>query len=152
MLVKLIDSGFINDALQCDCEGEEMTCTRSQPNEKNDLCSVEQKNWSGVPRAIDYRRYESGQALALLETIYADLRLYVNFFQPVLKLVHKERQWGKVCRRYDEAKTPHQRVMSSPRVSPRDKLRLQQLCLELNPAAVRRHSDAKLKRLWRLPR
>jgi hypothetical protein len=62
--------------------------------------------------------------------------LYVHFFQPVLKLVHKERQWDKVCRRYDQVMSPHRQVMRSPDVSARDKLRLQQLCLELNPAAL----------------
>jgi hypothetical protein len=146
------DSVFINDTLQRHCEGEEITFTRSRAYKKNDQCFVEQKNWSIVRRTIGYRRYESDQALTLLETIYADLRLYVNFFQPVLKLVHKERQGGKVRKRYDEAKTPHQRMMRSPDVSAKDKLRLQHLYLELNPAALRRQIDANLKRLWRLPR
>jgi hypothetical protein len=146
------DSVFINDTLQRHCEAEEITFTRSRPYKKNDQCFVEQKNWSIVRRTIGYRRYESDHALALLETIYADLRLYVNFFQPVLKLVHKERQGSKVRKRYDEAKTPHQRVMLSPDVSAKDKLRLQHLYLALNPAAFRRQIDANLKRLWRLPR
>lgn len=146
------DSVFINDTLRRHCEGEEITFTRSRPYKKNDQCFVEQKNWSIVRRTIGYRRYESDQALALLEAIYADLRLYVNFFQPVLKLVHKERQGGKVRKRYDEAKTPHQRAMLSPDVSAKDKLRLQHLYLGLNPAKLRRQIDANLKRLWRLPR
>ena len=146
------DSVFINDTLQRHCQREEITFTRSRAYKKNDQCFVEQKNWSIVRRTIGYRRYESDQALALLETIYADLRLYVNFFQPVLKLVHKERQGGKVRKRYDEAQTPHQRVMRSPDVSAKDKLRLQHLYLELNPAALRRQIDANLKRLWSLPR
>ena len=146
------DSVFINDTLQRHCEGEAITFTRSRAYKKNDQCFVEQKNWSIVRRTIGYRRYESDQALALLEAIYADLRLYVNFFQPVLKLAHKERQGGKVRKHYDEAKTPHQRVMRSPDGSAKDKLRLQHLYLELNPAALRRQIDANLERLWRLPR
>ena len=146
------DSVFINDTLLRHCEGQEITFTRSRAYKKNDQCFVEQKNWSIVRKTIGYRRYESDQALALLEAIYADLRLYVNFFQPVLKLVHKERQGSKVRKRYDKAKTPHQRAMLSPDVSAKDKLRLQHLYLELNPAALRRQIDANLKRLWRLPR
>jgi hypothetical protein len=145
------DSVFINDTLLRHCEGEEITFTRSRAYKKNDQCFVEQKNWSIVRKTIGYHRYESDQALALLEAIYADLRLYVNFFQPVLKLVHKERQGSKVRKRYDEAKTPHQRVMLSPDVSAKDKLRLQHRYLDLNPAALRRQIDANLKRLWRLP-
>lgn len=146
------DSVFINETLQRHCEKQEITFTRSRAYKKNDQCFVEQKNWSIVRRTIGYRRYESDQALDLLESVYADLRLYVNFFQPVLKLVHKERQGSKVRKRYDEAKTPHQRAMISPDVSAKDKLRLQHRYLQLNPAALRRQIDANLKRLWRRPR
>jgi hypothetical protein len=146
------DSVFINDTLRRHCEGEEITFTRSRPYKKNDQCFVEQKNWSIVRRTIGYRRYESDQALDLLEAIYADLRLYVNFFQPVLKLVHKERHGSKVRKRYDEAKTPHQRAMILPAVSAKDKLRLQHRYLQLNPVALRRQIDANLKRLRRLSR
>ncbi|UCG24514.1 MAG: hypothetical protein JSW55_00475 [Chloroflexota bacterium] len=146
------DSVFINETLKRHCEKEEITFTRSRSYKKNDQCFVEQKNWSIVRRSIGYNRYESDQALDLLEAVYADLRLYVNFFQPVLKLVHKRRQGSKVYKRYDEAKTPHQRAMISPDVSTKDKMRLQHLYLQLNPAALRRQIDANLKRLWRLPR
>ena len=146
------DSVFINETLKRQCEKEEITFTRSRAYKKNDQCFVEQKNWSIVRRAIGYNRYESEQALDLLDAVYADLRLYVNFFQPVLKLVHKQRQGSKVRKRYDEAKTPHQRAMISPNVSAKDKLRLQHRYLQLNPAALRRQIDANLKRLWRLPR
>lgn len=146
------DSVFINETLKRHCEKEEITFTRSRSYKKNDQCFVEQKNWSIVRRSIGYNRYESDQALDLLEAVYADLRLYVNFFQPVLKLVHKQRQGSKVYKRYDEAKTPHQRAMNSPDVSTKDKMRLQHLYLQLNPAALRRQIDANLKRLWRLPR
>ena len=95
-------------------------------------------------------RYESSAALDQFRAIYADLRLNVNFFQPVLKLVHKERQGSIVHKRYDETQTPHQRIMASPNVSTKDKLRLQHSYLQLNPAALRRQIDAKLRRLGRL--
>ncbi len=73
-----------------------MTFTRSRPYRKNDQAHVEQKNWSVVRQTIGYQRYESGQALTLLEAIYADLRLYVNFFQPVMKLISKTRRGSKL--------------------------------------------------------
>ena len=146
------DSVFINDTLQRFCEKEQVTFTRSRPYKKNDQCYVEQKNWSVVRKTVGYRRYESLDALELFQAIYADLRLYVNFFQPVLKLVHKERQGSKVRKRYDEAQTPHQRIMASPDVSVKDKLRLQHIYLQLNPAELRRQIDANLRRLWRLTR
>jgi len=146
------DSVFINETLQRFCEKNKVTFTRSRPNKKNDQCYVEQKNWSVVRKTVGYKRYESSAALALFHAIYADLRLYVNFFQPVLKLVYKKRQGSKVSKRYDEARTPHQRLMTSADVSAKDKLRLQQTYLELNPAELRRRIDGNLKQLWQLTR
>lgn len=144
------DTVFINATLLRFCEEERVTFTRSRPHKKNDQCYVEQKNWSVVRKTIGYRRYESTAALELFQAIYADLRLYVNFFQPVLKLVLKERQGSKVRKRYDEAKTPHQRIMVSSDVSAKDKLRLQHNYLRLNPAQLRRQIDANLRHLRRL--
>ena len=144
------DSVFINETLKRFCEMDQITFTRSRPYRKNDQCYVEQKNWSIVRKTIGYRRYESSAALDQFRAIYADLRLYVNFFQPVLKLVHKERQGSKVYKRYDEAQTPHQRIMTSTNVSTKDKLRLQHTYLQLNPAGLRRQIDASLMRLGRL--
>ena len=52
------------------------------------------------------------EELALLHSIYADLRLYINFFQPVLKLIGKERVDGRTVRTYDQATTPYRRVLA----------------------------------------
>jgi uncharacterized protein YutE (UPF0331/DUF86 family) len=128
-----------------------LTFTRSRPYRKNDQAFVEQKNGDIVRGNIGYRRYTSAQAAALLEAIYQDLQAYVNFFQPVRKLNHKERSGAKVSKQYDEARTPHQRAMQLQSVNRRQKLRLQHEYLQLNPAALRRRIDANLRQLWRLP-
>lgn len=146
------DGVFINETLFRHCQEQAITFTRCRPYHKNDQAHVEQKNWSIVRRTIGYRRYESPEALTLLQAIYADLRLYVNFFQPVQKLLTKQRQGSKVHKTYDQAKTPHQRVMAEPGVPIETKMRLQQQYLELNPAALKRRIDANLRRLWALPR
>ena len=44
-----------------------------------------------VRQFVGYDRYEGTTALRKLEALYQALRLYVNFFQPVQKLVVKER-------------------------------------------------------------
>ncbi len=105
-------SEFINDTLFRYCLSEQITFTRSRPYQKNDQAHVEQKNWSVVRHTIGYDRLESQEELALLHPIYTDLRLYINFFQPVLKLVGKERIDEKIIRTYDQAKTPFRRVMA----------------------------------------
>lgn len=145
------DSMFINGTLKRHCEAEQLTFTRSRPYRKNDQAFVEQKNGDIVRGNIGYRRYTSTEAAALLEAIYKDLHAYVNFFQPVRKLIHKKRHGAKVYKRYDEAHTPHQRAMQLEVVDRRHKLRLQHEYLQLNPAELRRRIDANLKQLWRLP-
>ena len=82
-------SEFINDLLYRYCLDEEITFTRSRPYKKNDQAHVEQKNWSVVRHTVGYDRWETEQELALLESIYDDLRLYINFFQTSFKLIAK---------------------------------------------------------------
>jgi hypothetical protein len=83
-------SEFINDLLYHYCQYQKITFTRSRPYYKNDQAHVEQKNWSVVRHLIGYDRFETEVEYILLQSIYQDLRLYFNFFQPVLKLVSKE--------------------------------------------------------------
>ena len=80
---------FINDELYRYCSQEHITFTRSRAGRKNDSAYVEQKNWSVVRRTVGYRRYDTLHHLYLLNRLYSVLRLYVNFFLPVMKLVHK---------------------------------------------------------------
>ena len=146
------DSAFINDNLYRYCQREHITFTRSRPYKKNDQAHVEQKNWSVVRRLIGYDRYELPQALDLLEAIYQDRRLYVNFFQPVLKLVEKRRVGSQAIKKYDTARTPYQRVLESPDVPEETKERLCQLYLTLNPVTLRQRINENLDKLWQLAR
>lgn len=143
---------FINEMLYQYCLAEQITFTRSRPYKKNDQAHVEQKNWSVVRQLIGYDRFETEPELALLDAIYLDLRLYANFFQPVLKLLSKERV-GKVLRKqYDEAATPYQRVLSSAEVPLEVKAKLMHLYLQLNPVRLRDQIDANVAKLWKLVR
>lgn len=143
---------FINDILYRYCLTEQITFTRSRPYRKNDQAHVEQKNWSVVRHLIGYDRFETQAELALLGTIYADLRLYVNFFQPVLKLIGKEQVDGKTAKRYDRATTPFRRVLASAQVSIEGKARLTGLYFQLNPVTLRHSIDQNVARLWKLVR
>jgi hypothetical protein len=145
-------SEFINDLLYNYCQEEKITFTRSRPYRKNDQAHVEQKNWSVVRHMIGYDRLETEDEWLLLKTIYADLRLYVNFFQPVLKLVDKERVGEKVVKRYDTATTPYQRALDSPYIRETVKIYLRQQYAQLNPVTLRNRIDANVARLWKLIR
>lgn len=145
-------SEFINDTLYRYCLDEKITFTRSRPYQKNDQAHVEQKNWSVVRHTVGYDRWETKQELALLEGIYDDLRLYINFFQPSFKLIAKERIGNRTLKRYDTAKTPYQRVLERKDISIASKARLMNLYLQLNPAELRRSIDLKTAKLWKLSR
>lgn len=106
-------SEFINYDLLNFCKHHEITFTRSRAYKKNDQAHVEEKNGSIVRRIVGYSRYEGIQAWSALVDLYAVLRLYINYFQPSLKLLSKERKGSKVIKKYDEAKTPYQRLLNT---------------------------------------
>ena len=66
-----------------------------------------------VRRLVGYDRYNSRASLEALNGIYELLCLYVNFFQPVMKLVSKTRHGAKVHKVYDMARTPYQRLLEA---------------------------------------
>ena len=145
-------SEFINDTLLRYCQSEQITFTRSRPYQKNDQAHVEQKNWSVVRHTIGYDRLETCEELALLSSIYKDLRRYINFFQPVLKLVGKERVDSKTVRTYDRATTPYRRVLALDSLPLEVKARLTAQYVQLNPVTLRANIDAMVAKLWKIVR
>ena len=138
---------FINDLLYQYCLSEKITFTRSRPYQKNDQAHVEQKNWSVVRRLIGYDRFETEAESLLLQSIYTDLHLYANFFQPVLKLVSKDLVDKKVIKRYDIAATPFQRVLAAKNIPLKVKAHLSNLYVQLRTTI-----DRKVDQLWKISR
>jgi hypothetical protein len=145
-------SEFINYHLWHYAQQERITFTRGRPWKKNDGCFVEQKNYSVVRRAVGYARYEGDTQLHLLNELYAELRLYTNFFQPVMKLIGKERIGAKVRKTYDRPCTPYQRLLNSSALSARAKQQLRTQYVDLNPAELKRHIVRLQTRLLKIGR
>lgn len=145
-------SEFINETLLRYCREEHITFTRSRPYQKNDQAHVEQKNWSVVRRTVGYDRFETPEQLALLNSLYSDLRLFINFFQPVFKLIAKEQSDGKTIKRYDTPSTPYRRVLASDLIPLQNKVRLTHLFVSANPVHFRATIDDYIARLWNLIR
>ena len=143
-------SEFINNDLKRYCEGRKITFTRCRPYQKNDQAYIEQKNWTAIRQTVGYDRFEGQEACDRLAALYEPLRLYLNFFQPVMVLISKERNGAKVKRCYDRAKTPYQRVLDAPEVAADVKERLRQQYATLNPAALLRQIHQHLDALWKL--
>lgn len=144
------DGAFINEHLKRYCDQEKITFTRSRPYRKNDQAHVEGKNWTAVRQYVGYSRYEGELARLALNDLYKDLRLYINFFQPMMKLKEKTRVDGKVKKVYDTAQTPYQRVLASPAVSDAIKEELRQLYATLNPVQLLAKIQKQLDYLWRI--
>lgn len=144
------DAAFINATLARYCAQEQITFTRSRPYKKNDQAYVEQKNWTAVRQIVGYDRYEGRRALQGMQSLYQILRLYLNFFQPVMRMTSKKRVGNKVTKQYDSIQTPFRRVLSVPEAAVEKKVQLQQCYLALNPAALLRQIYDLQDQLWRL--
>ena len=144
-------SEFINDILYKYCRREKLEFTRSRPGRKNDNAYIEQKNWTHVRKVLGYLRYDSPKELMIINDLYQhELRLYKNFFQPVMKLASKERIGGRVKRKYDVPQSPYQRLAGSGQVPEETKRQLEAVYLSLNPAELKRSIDAKLDKLYQI--
>ena len=131
-------SEFINNHLLAYCEAEQITFTRSRAYHKNDNCYVEQKNNSIVRRTVGYYRYSTPKQLQLLTMLYQILRLYTNFFLPVMKLQEKVRQGSKLTRRYNEPLTPYHRVLAHGQIPEQVKAALTRQYESLNIIELKR--------------
>jgi len=125
--------------------------SRSRPYKKNDNCFVEQKNSTHVRKVLGYIRYDTEEEKNIINDLYrGDLRLYKNFFQPVIKLTSKVRIKGRIYRKYDEAKTPFKRLLESEQISQKKKKELIKFYEQLNPAQLKRNIDEKLNMLYQI--
>lgn len=141
---------FINWHLERYCRKDKITFTRSRPYKKNDQAHVEQKNWTAIRRLVGYQRFDTPPQLAILNDLYQnEWRLYLNFFQPTMKVREtvKDQRTGKKTKRYYPAQTPYQRLMAHPTVPAETKALLQSTYDSLNPLALQREIQRKLKKL-----
>lgn len=145
------DSGgeFINWHLVRYCDQNKLFFTRSRPDRKNDNAYVEQKNNTHVRQWLGYGRYDSREQLQLINDLYRqELRLFNNFFRPVMKIKSKEKVNNSVCRKiYDTAQTPYQRLLDSKQISRKQKQELTKIYLSLNPVRLKEIIGQKIKKI-----
>lgn len=141
---------FINNKLVNYCLQEEITFTRGRPYKKNDQCFVEQKNGDIVRQIVGYDRFEGSQAFLQLNELYRAIRLYVNFFQPSMKLKFKHREGSYVYKKYDKAKTPYYRLIESDIVSKKIIDQLTLIYNSLDPIKLLQQIKNMQDALWHL--
>lgn len=115
--------------------------SRSRPYQKNDNRFVEQKNQSLVRVYFGTERLDTVLQTNLLNALYDRLWLFNNFFQPVLRLAEKQvtQVAGQytVKRRFDQARTPFDRLCASGALAPATQTSLEQLQQRTNPRHLR---------------
>jgi hypothetical protein len=142
-------SEFLNRELYGHCDAREIGFTRGRPYKKDDNAHIEQKNWTHVRKLIGWDRYDTPEAVAALNDLYAhELRLYMNLFQPSVKLIRTVRKGSRKVRRYDEPRTPLDRLVGMPGADPKKVEALLHLRSQLDPFALSRIIQKKLERIW----
>lgn len=130
-----IDQDLNGNMIQwCREEGISFACTRKARMDRYVL--VEHKSWSIIEQVIGEARLTSPEQLTLLNSVYGYLAHYCNFFQPILKLIRKERARGRMVRQHDTAATPYQRVINNDSISQAVKNGLRVIYPYLNPVKL----------------
>ena len=130
------DSAFINDTLLSYCERRQIEFTRSRAYRKNDQAWIEQKNGAVIRRFVGHERFVGVVAGQTLAQLYQALRVYVNYFQPSLKLREKRRHGSKVRKSYFPPATPCDRLLEHSGVAEETKEMLRSQRAQLDPAAL----------------
>jgi transposase InsO family protein len=144
-------SEFINWHLGRWCYGRDIQWTRSRPYKKDDNAHIEQKNWTHVRKLLAWDRYDTPPAVEAINDLYQnELRLWMNLFQPSVKLLKKVRVGSRVRRLYGPPQTPLDRVLASGVLEPGQIEALRALRRGLDPFELACVIQRKLERIYDL--
>jgi len=142
---------FINRNLYTYCYDRDIGFTRSRPYKKDDNAHIEQKNWTRVRKLVGWDRYDTAEAVAALNDLYSnELRLYMNLFQPSVKLIRTARKGSHKTRHYDQPQTPLDRLKTLPGADPQKVEHYLRLREKLDPFVLAKIIREKLDRIWTL--
>jgi len=124
--------------------------TRSRPYHKNDNAHVEQKNWTHVRHLLGYDRLDHPKLLRLINNLYAnEWRLYQNHFIPTMKCIKKEKINSKYRKKFDQPKTPCERVLTCDEIDSKIKEKLKTEHAKLNPFELKRQIEKRLRQIFK---
>lgn len=122
--------------------------TRSRPYHKNDNAHVEQKNYTHVRQLLGYDRLEDPHLVAAINDLYRNAwEPFHNFFRPCMKLVSKERIGSRYRKRYDQPRTPYQRLLDSGHLTREQEEQLRRRKQQLDPFDLKSKIEDKLAAL-----
>ena len=131
--------------------------SRSRPYHKNDNRFVEQKNATLVRAYLGFDRLDTVAQTLAVNQLYDKMWLYYNLFQPVIRLKEKvvipaaAGQAARVKRRYDQARTPFDRLCATSAISQERQAQLVALRDQTNPRQLRREIYELIDHIFSLP-
>jgi len=142
---------FINYHLQRICERKKIQFTRGRPYKKDDNAHIEQKNWTHVRKIFGWSRYDTQKAVDAMNNLYRnELHLFMNLFLPSTKLLTKKRVGSQTHRRYDEPRTPLDRIIITGQGDTINRERLKYLRTQLDPFQLSKIIDEKIECVFKL--
>lgn len=133
-----------------------VTLSRSRPYHKNDNRFVEQKNSSLVRAYLGDDRLDTVAQTIAVNQLYDKVWIYYNLLQPVMRLSEKivtpvEGQLAKVKRRYDQARTPFDRLCQTNAITRERREQLEALRDRTNPRQLRQEIYDQIEYIFSLP-
>ena len=133
-----------------------VTLSRGRPHHKNDQRFVEQKNATLVRAYLGYDRLDTVTHTVTMNVLYNKMWLFYNFFQPVMRLAEKtvittETGERRVQRRYDEPRTPFDRLCETGVLSAERQEELAALRKRTNPRELCAEIHALIDHILSLP-
>ena len=130
--------------------------SRSRPYHKKDNRFVEQKNSSLVRNYLGHDRLDSVTQTSAVNHLYNMMWMYYNFFQPVMRLTEKtwpqnDGKASRVRRRYDQARTPFDRLCATNAISHDQKEQLQAFRDQVNPRQLHREIHDLIDNIFSMP-
>jgi len=130
--------------------------SRSRPHHKNDNRFVEQKNSTLIREPLGYERLDTVAQTLAVNQLYDLMWLYYNFFQPVMRVSEKiivpsNGHRSRVKRRYDNTRTPLDRLCDTEAISLAQKEHLLALRDQVNPRMLRQSIYHQIEHVFSLP-
>ncbi len=134
------------------CKKHELEFTRGRPYRKNDNAYIEQKNWTHVRKIFGWKRIDAPAAIDAMNALYRnELRLFLNYFQPSVKLVERTRVGSRVRKKYDKPKTPFERLVELGVLTPKQVTAMQAEWARLDPFVLNAAIESKGAGILRIP-
>lgn len=136
-------SEFINHDVAGWLQARDIAQTRSRPYQKNDQAHVESKNNHVVRKHAFYWRYDTAEERELLNRLWEQVSLRLNFFTPTKKAVgYTTTAEGRKKRIYDKPATPWQRLRKSELLDTQQLSDVADRIEGINPADLTRRINA----------